>query len=1059
MPTTNEAIKRRFPVRLRPQSENLFVRLSATQIEELKSDLLISSRHSTGDQEDAFQERSWKYEADGFDGAFLPLEVSYNGDASSSFCASYNGGISQEDVMEIPASLVSTANPNALSHVTVRALASIRHCTRVQMDPRTVEDWELLEVHAQALEQGGLLQQVSVVYHHQSVSLRLPGKTQPVVQLVVREISTTTETPWPSLEDEENAMFGLLVSDTEVIISPRPRPRQKTSEWSPPLRLLPCDADWTDEMRHLAETHGDLRSIVVPPGCILVNESSIDGVNKGSASTTLWAKISKATDDSKSCWARVVTSSQVPLFQAALHPWIRWDLDTLLYVDSVRIQLCEKDPVSISPEHNLVLLPIRTECVSTEDEQPWREPAIGYLRKIKTSRKSTNASKGSTFSFSVGSMLSSALFENDSCNMFRLAMWPGQDRTLHDSLPNVVTLNDESFKHILKESTAPTRGQVGTTNEAIHVPRDRNTWLPRHLVSSIEWTRPLIHAAKCSKRISVSLCGPRGSGKTHSALLLGSLISMSQDKCILYMDCAKLQDSTARMQEVLEELCTLFREAFQAQAVVIILDDLDKLAPNMLGGDEGDPGAQVQGTNPVAVDQSKAITDLIVHHIDALCKDKNFSCGGTEGISLILTSGSTNSLNPALRECVSTTKIDVPTLSSPEREAIFLEMLSASSDSVKWDEVEPPQLPENFRPIDIVKVVCRIQQQLWTQQRIQPHIMVENVLAGYIPISSMTLPQAKVTTGPDWNGIGGLFHVKSKLELTLLHPSRYRAIYARATVRLPRGILLFGPPGCGKSALVPALAKECGFPLIACRGPEVLDKYIGASEAKVRELFDRAMAVAPSILFLDELDALAPRRGSDHTGVTDRVVNQLLTYLDGVEDGAKGIVYVIGASSRPDKIDPALLRPGRLEEHLFVGPPHTDEEWTDLFTKVSHGWNLSKDSAEYLVCNSKQGMPTPLTRSGRFTPADFRACLNTAHVAAVHRALSSTAPDELKLVTICKDDLRVAFANCKPCLSTEDAAAQAQIYQAYGKRRIAQESGSASAGSIPRSAVLKTTLR
>ena len=101
--------------------------------------------------------------------------------------------------------------------------------------------------------------------------------------------------------------------------------------------------------------------------------------------------------------------------------------------------------------------------------------------------------------------------------------------------------------------------------------------------------------------------------------------------------------------------------------------------------------------------------------------------------------------------------------------------------------------------------------------------------------------------------------------------------------------------------MVPALAKECNFNLVRCNGPELLDKYIGASEAKVRQLFARAYAAAPCILFLDDFDALAPRRGSDHTGVTDRVVNQLLTFLDGVEsaDDRKGMVYIIGASSRP----------------------------------------------------------------------------------------------------------------------------------------------------------------
>ena len=123
-------------------------------------------------------------------------------------------------------------------------------------------------------------------------------------------------------------------------------------------------------------------------------------------------------------------------------------------------------------------------------------------------------------------------------------------------------------------------------------------------------------------------------------------------------------------------------------------------------------------------------------------------------------------------------------------------------------------------------------------------------------------------------------------------------------------------------------------------GPEVLDRYIGASEAKVRELFAKASSVAPSILFLDELDALAPRRGSDHTGVTDRVVNQLLTFLDGVEDATTtATVYIVAATSRPDKVDPALLRPGRLEQHLFVGPPESDEEWSNLLETLLLHWS------------------------------------------------------------------------------------------------------------------------
>lgn len=96
---------------------------------------------------------------------------------------------------------------------------------------------------------------------------------------------------------------------------------------------------------------------------------------------------------------------------------------------------------------------------------------------------------------------------------------------------------------------------------------------------------------------------------------------------------------------------------------------------------------------------------------------------------------------------------------------------------------------------------------------------------------------------------------------------------------------------------------------------ELLDRYIGASEAKVRQLFARAAAAAPSLLFFDEFDSLAPQRGSDHTGVTDRVVNQLLTLLDGAERNSKSQIFIVAATSRPDKIDKALLRPGRLEKH------------------------------------------------------------------------------------------------------------------------------------------------
>ena len=126
-----------------------------------------------------------------------------------------------------------------------------------------------------------------------------------------------------------------------------------------------------------------------------------------------------------------------------------------------------------------------------------------------------------------------------------------------------------------------------------------------------------------------------------------------------------------------------------------------------------------------------------------------------------------------------------------------------------------------------------------------------------------------------WSDVGGLKEARRTLEEVLALPVRYRALYEAAPLRLPSGLLLYGPPGCGKTMIAAAAARECGLNFISVKGPEMLNKYIGQSEQAVRALFDRAAAAAPAILFFDEFDAAAPRRGHDSTGVTDRVVNQV----------------------------------------------------------------------------------------------------------------------------------------------------------------------------------------
>ena len=211
-----------------------------------------------------------------------------------------------------------------------------------------------------------------------------------------------------------------------------------------------------------------------------------------------------------------------------------------------------------------------------------------------------------------------------------------------------------------------------------------------------------------------------------------------------------------------------------------------------------------------------------------------------------------------------------------------------------------------------------------------------------------------------------------------------------------------------------------------------MDKYIGASEAKVRELFARASAVAPSILFLDELDALAPRRGSDHTGVTDRVVNQLLTFLDGVEDTGSGTVYVLAATSRPDKVDPALLRPGRLEQHLFVGPPESDEEWSDTLSKIALNWNMQEQDRQHISSNDLvHEISKTMPHARRFAAADLKAVMDTAHVSAVHEALATKSVGEIKEVTVQMLHLKESLSKTRASLSPDDAQELQQIYRPF----------------------------
>ncbi|KAH0146532.1 AAA-domain-containing protein, partial [Aureobasidium melanogenum] len=180
-------------------------------------------------------------------------------------------------------------------------------------------------------------------------------------------------------------------------------------------------------------------------------------------------------------------------------------------------------------------------------------------------------------------------------------------------------------------------------------------------------------------------------------------------------------------------------------------------------------------------------------------------------------------------------------------------------------------------------------------------------------------------TIPDttWEDIGALTSVREELQTAIVEPIKSPDLYAAVGISAPTGVLLWGPPGCGKTLLAKAVAAESKANFISVKGPELLNKYVGESERAVRTLFNRARSSAPCVIFFDELDALVPRRDDSLSEASARVVNTLLTELDGLSHRAG--IYVIAATNRPDIIDEAMMRPGRLETKIYVGLPGTEE--------------------------------------------------------------------------------------------------------------------------------------
>lgn len=295
-----------------------------------------------------------------------------------------------------------------------------------------------------------------------------------------------------------------------------------------------------------------------------------------------------------------------------------------------------------------------------------------------------------------------------------------------------------------------------------------------------------------------------------------------------------------------------------------------------------------------------------------------------------------------------------------------------------------------------------------------------------------------------WKDIGGLEDVKKELYETVQYPVEHADKFEKFGMQPSKGVLFYGPPGCGKTLLAKAIANECGANFISIKGPELLTMWFGESEANVRELFDKARAAAPCILFFDEMDSIAKQRGGQGGGSSeagDRVINQILTEIDGV--GARKSVFVIGATNRPDILDNAVTRPGRLDQLIYIPLP-------DFGSRLSiFNANLRKSPVAPDIDLTALAKATEGFSGADITEICQRACKNAIRecvAAEVERArrieageLAEDAPYEDPVPFIRKDHFEEAMSRARRSVSDKDI----RQYESFIQK---QKADSASAG-------------